>query len=172
MKGIYLAAYLAKHDNYDIDYQDINGKRDIGGDMLNVDLSNYDYIIATPPCNYWSRCNYRRDKSTYALMTKHLLPDILRKLCSQDKPFIVENVRNCKLFVESGLYNFNCFIYIIGRHTYWTNILLPTDIIQRQDFKNGGYVIKYEDMLDTKHQGGFNVHQVIECFLSIVAESC
>ena len=47
MKGIYLGAYKAHHDSYDIDYQDINGLRDIGGDMLTVDLDKYDFIIAT-----------------------------------------------------------------------------------------------------------------------------
>lgn len=166
MKGIYLAAFEAFHANYEIDYQDINGKRDIGGDMLQIDLSPYDFIIATPPCNYWSRCNYRRDSSQYALATKHLLPEIIKKLCSQEKPFIVENVRNSKLFSDYGLYNFGCFIYEIGRHTYWTNIFLDSaDIEQRQDFKCGGYVIKYEDMNNCKHQGGYNVYNVIESWL-------
>ena len=55
MKGIYLAAFKAYHPNYDIVYQDINGKRDIGGDMMDVDLTQFDFIIATPPCNYYSR---------------------------------------------------------------------------------------------------------------------
>lgn len=93
MKGIYLPSYKALHPNHDIVYQDINGERDIGGDMLEVDLSPYDYIIATPPCNWWSRANYRRNSYEYALKTKHLLIDILHKLCNQSKPFIVENVK-------------------------------------------------------------------------------
>ena len=168
MKGIYLAAFRAFHPNYDIVYQDINGLRDIDGDMLTVDLSKYDFIIATPPCNYWSRANYRRDKSSYALSTKHLLPEIIDKLCKQDKPFIVENVRNARLFNLHGLYNYPCFVYVIGRHTYWTNVLLGVDIEQRQDFLNGGYVIKYDDMNNKQHQGGYNVHNVIERFLKTV----
>ena len=93
VKGIYLASFKALHSTHDIIYQDINGQRDIGGDMLEVDLSKYDFIIATPPCNYWSRANYRRDSSEYALKTKHLLIDILNKLVKQNKPFIVENVK-------------------------------------------------------------------------------
>ena len=76
MRGIYLAAYKAMHPNHDIVYQDINGKRDIGGDMMEVDLTPYDFIIATPPCNWWSRANWRRDSSEYSLKTKHLLIDI------------------------------------------------------------------------------------------------
>ena len=93
MKGIYLASFKALHENHNIIYQDINGERDIGGDMMNVDLTPYDYIIATPPCNWWSRANYRRDSSQYALETKHLLIDILDKLVKLGKPFIVENVK-------------------------------------------------------------------------------
>lgn len=60
MKGIYLGAFEAQHDGHDIVYQDINGKRDVGGDMMDVDLTPYDYIIATPPCNYWSRARGKR----------------------------------------------------------------------------------------------------------------
>lgn len=168
MKGIYLAAYKAYHPNYDIDYQDINGKRDIAGDMMEVDLKKYDFIIATPPCNYWSRANYRREKSKYSLLTKNLLPEIIDKLCKQEKPFIVENVRNSKLFHKYKLYDKPCFIYIIGRHTYWTNILMDTNINQRQDFKSKGYVIQYEDMKNKEHQGGYNVYQVIERFLETI----
>ena len=96
MKGIYLASYKANHPKHDIVYQDINGERDIGGDMLTIDLYDYDYIIATPPCNWWSRANYRRDSSIYALSTKLLLPCIIYKLAYIDKPFIVENVLNEK----------------------------------------------------------------------------
>lgn len=168
MKGIYLAAFKAKHPSYHIVYQDINGLRDLDGDMMSIDLTSYDYIIATPPCNYWSRSNYRRDSSAYALNTRHLLPDIIRKLCNQDKPFIVENVRNARLFKLYGLYDFPCFVYIIGRHTYWTNVMFSVDIEQRQDFLNGGYVIKYDDMSNKQHQGGYNVHNVIERFLKTV----
>ena len=98
MKGIYLASYKAHHPNHDIVYQDINGERDIAGDMMEVDLTPYDFIIATPPCNWWSRANYRRNTSPYALNTKHLLIDIIHKLASQEKPFIVENVKKLKIF--------------------------------------------------------------------------
>lgn len=98
MKGIYLAAFKAEHENYEIVYQDINGKRDVAGDMMDVDLSPYDFIIASPPCNFYSRANYRRDISEYSQKTKHLLPSILKKLCKQDKPFIVENVCNSRIF--------------------------------------------------------------------------
>ena len=169
MKGIYLGAFRANHPNYDIDYQDINGKRDISGDMLETDLSKYDYIIATPPCNYWSLARGNRC-SQYSLDTKHLLPDIIDKLVKQDKPFIIENVKNKKRFMENGILPENrCYVKVIGRHTYWTNIDFDdSNIQQRQDFKYHGHTIKYNDMKDLSHQGGFNVHNVIERFLETI----
>lgn len=168
MRGVYLAAGLANHPGYDILYNDISYIRDIPGNMMDVDLDKFDFIIATPPCNYWSRANYRRDVSKYALETKSLLPGILKKLINCGKPFIVENVRNERLFSKYKLYDFPCFIYIIGRHTYWTNVMFCTDIEQRQDFRSRGYVITYPDMKDKYHQGGFNVHNVIEMWLKTV----
>lgn len=171
MKVIYLGAYEAYHPNFDVVYQDINGKRDLGGDMLEVDLKPYDVIIATPPCNYWSIANYRRDTSEYAQKTRHLLPAILDKLIALSKPFVVENVRNKPLFTKYGLYKKKCYIYTIGRHTYWSNILLSDGEInklktlQTYDFSNTkGYTVR----LKKNSQGGDNVHLVIDYFLKKV----
>lgn len=161
MKIIYLGAYKANHPNYDIVYQDINGKRDLAGDMLEIDLTPYDVIIATPPCNYWSRANYRRETSTYSQKTKHLLPAIIDKCISLGKPFIVENVRNRRLFNLYNLFNKNCYIIEHGRHTYWTNVEVDLTIVpQEQDYRYGGYYIG-----KGSSQGGDNVHKVIEYWL-------
>ena len=130
MKGIYLGACRAYHPNYDLDYNDIvpGYHNNIICDMLEVDLSKYDFIIASPPCNYYSRANYRRDRSDYALNTKHLLPCILNKLCYINKPFIVENVRNYNLFKKVGIIDFcnknGILVYEYGRHTYFSNLFL------------------------------------------------
>lgn len=177
MKVIYLGAYEAYHPNFDVVYQDINGKRDLGGDMLEVDLKPYDVIIATPPCNYWSIARGNRC-SQYSFDTKHLLPEIIKRLAKTNKPFVVENVINKKRFREEGVFDVatkaNCFIYYIGRHTYFTNISLTDEEVKllesqnRQDFRYGGKVIKYSDMTNKKHQGGFNVHLVIDYFLNKV----
>lgn len=168
MRGIYLAAYKAMHPNHDIVYQDINGKRDIGGDMMDVDLTPYDFIIATPPCNWWSRANYRRDRSPYALQTKHLLPDIIKKLCEQDKPFIVENVKNKLKFGENGLFDVPCHIYFVGRHTYWSNVIMDlSDIHQEHDFtRKRGFTERINH--DGHREGGHNVNEVIERFLEVI----
>lgn len=163
IKGIYLASFKANHPNHNLIYQDINGKRDISGDMLEVDIKDYDYIIATPPCNYWSRANYRREISEYALKTKHLLPEIIKKLIKNGKPFIVENVRNKKLMQENGLYDLNCYIYHVGRHTYWSNIILD---IEKITFEPENIQNKSK----TNRQGGTQVHEVVEIFIKTIKE--
>lgn len=172
MKGIYLASFKASHPNYDLVYQDIDGTRDIGGDMLTIDLEPYDVIIATPPCNWWSRANYRRDSSVYALSTKLLLPCILMKLQSIGKPFLVENVRNDAQFKKYGLFDLGLYVYKIGRHTYWSNVEFETsDIIQipKSDYKNGKKRWLSSQHLSRKaRQGGDEVHQVVERFLEEV----
>lgn len=91
---------------------------------------------------------------------------------------MVENVINKKRFTEHGIYDVakvcGCYIYYIGRHTYFTNIELTDEEVEmlknqnRQDFKYHGKVIKYDDMKDTDHQGGYNVHIVIDYFLKKV----
>ena len=175
MKVIYLAAFQANHPNFDVTYQDINGKRDIGGDMLDVDLTPYDVIIATPPCNYYSRANWRRETSIYSQNTKHLLPSIMRKLSSQDKPFIIENVINLSLmdFVN------DCPVFTIqhGRHLYFTNVPFnPWNIPQSNDFdykplksgKTPGRLAMWAPR--EKRQGGSSVHAVIDYWLQIVKE--
>jgi hypothetical protein len=178
MKIIYLASFKAFHPNYNITYQDINGKRDLNGDMLSIDLNPYDVIIATPPCNYYSRANYRRETSLYSQKTKHLLPDILNKLIKLNKPFIVENVRNPRLFDVAGLNNLPCYQYIHGRHTYWTNIPFnPSTIDQDQEYKlkvckklpDGSWLKTGQTYVGSGNsQGGNNVHRVIEYWLEVV----
>lgn len=169
MVGVYLAAYTARHYNYDIIYNDIVSLPGINlvCDMLDVDLSSYDFIIASPPCNYYSRCNYRRDISSYALKTKHLLPDILIKCCKQNKPFIIENVRNDTIMKAVGIFDIvnkysNCFIYYVGRHIYFTNIMINLYCKQIFDFNIHGR------RLHKGSQGGVNVYNVIEIFLNYI----
>ena len=45
MKGIYLASYRALHKGHDIVYQDINGLRDVAGDMLDIDVSPFGSVF-------------------------------------------------------------------------------------------------------------------------------
>ena len=161
MKIIYLASFKAEHPGYDIVYQDINGKRDLDGDMLDIDLTPYDVIIATPPCNFYSRANYRYLTSEYSQKTKNLLPSIIFKLQEQSKPYIVENVINRKR-MKGIIKNFKDFYYEIGRHSYFTNIPINlSNIKQEYDFRYGGVP------LVKNTQGGDNVHNVFEYWLKV-----
>lgn len=170
MKGIYLAACKARHLDYDITYQDIDKRYncDLNGDMLEIDLSSYDYIIATPPCNWWSKANPYYKTSKYALQTKHLLPDIIEKLAILNKPFIVENVKNIKRMSENGIFElcdkYGLFTYFVGRHIYITNVMCNLLCKQHQDFKYGGIRVNN----DGYNQGGSNVYNVIEIWLKYI----
>lgn len=163
MKVIYLASGhgILDNDKYDITYQDKFIKRDIGGDMMKVDLSDYDIIVATPPCNYWSRANYRRESSRYALETKNLLPDILKKLEGINKPFIVENVRNKKLMADI-IKNFKGYYLEYGRHSYFTNVYFDM-----KDF-NFPKNTNHNNSSRKQRQGSGNVKECIERFLQDV----
>lgn len=151
-------------------YQDIDPQYhcDIGGSMLDICLDNFDYVIATPPCNWWSRLNMNRLNSVYAWSSLSLLPLIIIKLkkeCDQ-KPFIIENVINRKRFEYMGIYQLCVGLKVIeiGRHTYITNVMdwNPHDLNQHFDFKKGGILVNN----DGYSQGGSNVHIVIDDWLS------
>lgn len=173
MKGIYLAANIARHPNYDLVYQDIDleCRCDIGGNMLDIDCSNYDYIIATPPCNWWSKLNMYWYRSVYAWQTINLLPLTIIKLAKLGKPFIIENVINRRRFEFLGVYKlceyYDLKVIEIGRHTYFTNCDFQLCVEQHQDFKSINGVPTRVNQ-DGYNQGGSNVHIVIEKWLSIL----
>ena len=166
-KVIYLASGRAKLKYPNVVYNDYKEKRDLVCDMMDVNLEDYDVLIATPPCNYYSRANHSRETSIYSQESKHLLPSIIDKFIRTGKPFIVENVRNEPLFIKLGLYNKNCFIYKHGRHTYWTNIMFNmSGIPQEFDFKSiPGYGCV---RLKSYVQGGKNVNDVLDYFLEFL----
>jgi site-specific DNA-cytosine methylase len=168
MKGIYLASCKARHEKYDLIYNDIDPKYkpDIVGDMLQVDLTPYDFIIASPPCNWWSKANPYYKTSKYALETKHLLPDTIIKLSESGKPFIIENVKNIKRMAENGIFDlinkYGLFYQFVGRHIYiYNGFLIDLNCEQIQDFVYGGKRVNK----DGYNQGGTNVYNVIEIWL-------
>lgn len=153
-----------------IDYVDIipNLKKSKGryicSSIENINFNDYDIILCSPPCNFYSRAAGNRH-SDYALKTRHLLPFCINEAYKTGKPFIVENVRNRKYMFNLDIPN-DVIIIEYGRHTYFTNILFNIQsAVQRQDFKMHGHVIKYDDMPDLSHQGGFNVNNVFVEFL-------
>ena len=169
-KVIYLASGRAMLKYQNVVYNDFKEKRDLICDMFDVDLSDYDILIATPPCNFYSRARGNNKPSNYALKTKDLLPKIIDKFIVTNKPFIVENVRNAPLFKSLGLYNKNCYIYTHGRHTYWTNILINIKGIKQEfEFKNiPGYgCVRLKNYV----QGGDNVNKVLDYFITYVIDN-
>lgn len=165
MKILYLAAGKALlNTKHNVIYNDYNIQRDIKDDMLNVSLSGYDLIIATPPCNYYSRANYRRDISSYSINTKHLLPTIIKKLEKMDIPIIIENVINKKL-MKDILDNTSLFYYELGRHCYFTNRLINFNHIpqEKDNITNKSY-----SLYGGSRQGGKNVNTVFEYFIENV----
>lgn len=160
MKGIYLCSFRAYHPGRDIVYQDLIEKRDLGGDGLDVDVSGFDYVISTPPCNWWSKANYRRNRSIYAMRTAHLLPCMIIKLSNAGKPFIIENVRNFDRMEKMGVFGlcreFGVSYRIIGRHTYFTNFAEWTPSIRTQSPSNIAHISR------AKREGGEEVRQIID----------
>lgn len=159
MKGIYLASKEHRIPGYDIDYNDIEEYAGINkpGDMLSIDLNKYDYIIATPPCNYYSRANYRRETSKVAQATKHLLPEIIKKCEKLGKPFLIENVCNSKRLPKSNVYEFE-----FGQHHFYTNVFMFTPDKSYAKKQNKQY-------LSYGHRdNNENVHLIINIFLEII----
>lgn len=127
LKVIYLCARehrLKPIEGVEVIYNDIDPRFgcDLVGDCMDVKLRKYDILIATPPCNYWSKANYRREFSKVAQATKHLLPDLLMRFEVSGKPYIIENVDNMNLMIRE----FNASRYPWfrnGHHIYFSNLI-------------------------------------------------
>lgn len=173
MKGVYLCSYYARHKGYDIVYNDINPKTkpDLLCSATRVDLRPYDYIIATPPCNFWSHAHSEKQAGEYSEKTKHLLPCLLAQLSNTGKPFILENVRNVPRMTKYGVFDVatkkGLFVQFVGRHTYFTNVLCNLEKEQKPDFRKRG--IRLNGLKN--RQGGENVHEIIEIWLKTVTVS-
>lgn len=162
MKGVYLCARKHRIPGYNIVYNDIIEYPgiDLCVDALQIDFEKFDFIIATPPCNYWSRANWRRECSDVALSTKHLLPSILFKCIDSKKPFIVENVMNKTLFDANGLLSF--YVFTFGGHTFWTNVFMFIPDKSYAVRQNKQYVSR------EKRDNNQNVDLIIKLFLETI----
>lgn len=163
-KVIYLASGYAKLQEPGVVYNDLIVPRENRQDMLDVDLSAYDILIATPPCNFYSYARGAKQPSDYAISTAHLLLDIIIKFYYTGKPFIVENVTNkttldfiWAMCADLGLYRFKH-----ARHTYITNVRFDISSVPKEfDFCKGGYFINpFSD-----RQGGNLVSAILDLFI-------
>lgn len=165
MKGIYICARKHRLFGYDIDYNDIEAFDGINlcMDAYNIDdkmLEKYDFIIATPPCNYYSRANYRREISTVAQITKNLLPHCIGLCLRSGKPFIIENVCNDTLLPKA-----DCFMFDFGQHTFYTNVFMPQFDKRLAVRQNKQHISR------NKRDGNANVDLVIRTFLEVIYET-
>lgn len=129
IKVIYLCAKdhrLRPLESCKVFYNDIKAyvkPLDYECDCLDVDLDGFDVLIATPPCNYWSKANYRRETSKVAQSTKHLLPVILHRFSCSGKPWIVENVCNEPLMRKEIKDLDSFFWFVANNHMFFTNYM-------------------------------------------------
>lgn len=165
MKGLYLCAREHRLPGFNIDYNDIEfypGLKflcDMRELIKNNSLiSGYDFFICTPPCNYYSRANYRRESSKVAQKTKDLLPLCIDFCLRLGKPFIIENVCNSTLLP----YTNKCYIFDFGNHTFYTNIFM---LVPDKSFavkQNKQYVSR------CKRDNNYNVDLIIKLFLESI----
>ncbi|MCL2621422.1 MAG: hypothetical protein FWD32_00070 [Firmicutes bacterium] len=163
-KTIYLASGYAKLKEFGVIYNDLIIPRENRQCMLEVDLSDYDILIATPPCNFYSYARGAKLPSKYALETAHLLLEIIIKFHGTGKPFIVENVTNRTaldfiwvMAAELGLYRFKH-----ARHTYTTNVRFDISGVPKEfDFCKGGYFVNPFG----NRQGGNQVSAILDLFV-------
>jgi site-specific DNA-cytosine methylase len=163
-KILYLASGNATiNTKHKVIYNDYNIQRDIKDDMLNVHLNGYDMIIATPPCNYYSRANWKRERSEYALSTKHLLPSIIKRLEKLDIPILIENVRNPGL-MKDIINNTNLFYVPYGRHSYFVNRFVDfTNIPQK---RISIYKFPYSKYGNGR-QGDSDINEIIDYYIKM-----
>lgn len=164
IKTIYLASGYAKLKAENVTYNDLVVPRENRQHMLDVDLTQYDILIATPPCNFYSYARGASPPSKYALETAHLLLEIIIKFHETGKPFIVENVTNkttldfiWAMSADLGLYRFKH-----ARHTYITNIMFDVrSVAEEFDFDSSQKLLNpFND-----RQGGYQVSAVFDCFV-------
>jgi hypothetical protein len=165
---------MDRYPEFDIVYNDVESKFlidldvtkkqccDCRGLLNNQVLKNFDFLIATPPCNFYSRANYRRWTSQIALSTKDLLPLCLSAFIQSCKPFLVENVNNKSLLpVEFDKF---CYRFNFGGHTFFTNVYFDiSDLTAKHENKQ--FVCR------SKRDGNYNVHVIIDRFLYVIHHS-
>ena len=161
-KVIYLCAGngIINLPGFDIKYNDKFIKRDFTCDCFDVDISNFDIFIGSPPCNFYSKANYRRYISDYSLDTFSILPTMLKLFYNSGKPFIIENVINKPLmFRVINDLPLDIFYFEAGRHCYFTNIYFHfNDKFSKAD--------GIAHMSQKKRQGSGGVNLVFSRFLS------
>ena len=97
--------------------------RFIKADALEIDLSGYDAIHASPPCqNYcWSTSRHRAKGKTYP----DLIGPVRKLLIESGKPYVIENVPTAPLITPTYLEGTMFGLNVIRRRCFETNWWLP-----------------------------------------------
>ena len=149
--------YFAHVITNDIDkkcYSNLTG--DIRVVLKTLWVRRFDAYIFTPPCNYYSRANWRRETSQVAQETKDLLPLCLDFAVNSGHYFLVENVLNKTMFKDL----YPQYQFTFGGHTFWSNVLSKKDV-------EGLYAPKQNKQFVSrnKRDGNYAVDLVINMFL-------
>jgi len=93
-------------------------------------FKEFDFIWSSPPCPTHSRARYW-NSSNYDTTTKPIYPDL--KLY-EEILFLQHYYKNGKFVVENVILYYEPLIPAQkrGRHLYWTNFNLPTDLKERE----------------------------------------
>jgi|LGOV01.1.fsa_nt_gb DNA (cytosine-5)-methyltransferase 1 len=95
----------------------------IQADALEIDLSRYDAIHASPPCqNYcWCTTKARNQGKTYP----DLIEPVRKLLIASEKPYVIENVVGAPLLNPTYLEGTMFGLGVIRRRLFETNWWLP-----------------------------------------------
>ena len=104
--------------------------RFIKADALEIDLSGYDAIHASPPCqNYcWSTSRHRAKGKTYP----DLIGPVRKLLIESGKPYVIENVPTAPLITPTYLEGTMFGLNVIRRRGFETNWRLPQPRFRRR----------------------------------------
>lgn len=72
----------------------------IHADALSVDLSGFDFIWASPPCQRW--CAYKRRKD-HVKERLNLIPATRERLIASGSPYVIENVEGARGELDSPI---------------------------------------------------------------------
>jgi DNA (cytosine-5)-methyltransferase 1 len=98
----------------------------IQADARTVDLSGYDLIWASPPCQFGSELTPAAHRGKHP----NLIPEIRRRLCAANVPYIIENVENVRRHLINPVKLCgSMFGLSVWRHRYFEAPLLPLTLL-------------------------------------------
>ena len=87
----------------------------IKADALDFDITGYDFVWASPPCQAFTAYKRRKDHVKYS---PNLIPKIREKLIANRKPFVIENVQGAPL-LDAAMLCGSMFSLDVRRHRFF-----------------------------------------------------